>query len=473
MSEYIEVGQPLQFTDPNTPTRVGEIVENVSDIYNIPSPRLGMQVFVKSEKKSYVITSLKSKVIGGVDVPEAAVEAFEPVGAKSITWNNDTNPSNMNDFVVAGVYDLKGEHTRMDDNLPILNTGGGHTFNARLTVLDSSITGSGNSDDKCITQVLSFNNRLGQGEVYIRTGKGSSLDNLTWEKWSTLQRNVNVGDVRTLDNLIDNGIYSGVLTGTGETFVLVVINNYAVVGNNMPRSISQFKYSVGPLGVISFGKRVKIGNADFPAKWDILNQKEISSMISAEIKNITDGIDPEKIDSIKDIVAWIEAHGGDVTAIYNAINVNTLRISDEVKRATTAEANIKSNAMQYDTLGVNVYADKAEIYCRSITTTPRTYDIPAATTTNAGVMSAADKEKLDSLSQGGGSGGGGDITAVPTDVVIEKIEPNLVSTAIRKTPQVLTDSEKEIARENIGAVSYSQLTSAINNAITETLNTAV
>lgn len=89
MSEYIEVGQPLQFTDPNTPTRVGEIVENASDIYNIPSPRLGMQVFVKSEKKSFVITSLKSKVIGGVDVPEAAVEAFEPVGAKVLASLSD------------------------------------------------------------------------------------------------------------------------------------------------------------------------------------------------------------------------------------------------------------------------------------------------------------------------------------------------------------------------------------------------
>ena len=76
MSEYIEVGQPLQFTDPNTPTRVGEIVENVSDIYNIPSPRLGMQVFVKSEKKSYIITALKSKNFNGEDVPEAAVEVI-------------------------------------------------------------------------------------------------------------------------------------------------------------------------------------------------------------------------------------------------------------------------------------------------------------------------------------------------------------------------------------------------------------
>lgn len=79
LDKKIDISGPLLPTESNCPTRVGEMVENVSDIYNIPSPRLGMQVFVKSEKKNFVITSLKSKVIGGVDVPEAAVEAFEPV----------------------------------------------------------------------------------------------------------------------------------------------------------------------------------------------------------------------------------------------------------------------------------------------------------------------------------------------------------------------------------------------------------
>ena len=89
MSEYIEVGQPLQFTDPNTPTRAGEIVENVSDIYNIPSPRLGMQVFVKSEKKTYTITGLKETVIGGERVPDAKVDTFEAVKSQVEEINND------------------------------------------------------------------------------------------------------------------------------------------------------------------------------------------------------------------------------------------------------------------------------------------------------------------------------------------------------------------------------------------------
>lgn len=418
MSEYIEVGQPLQFTDPNTPTRVGEIVENVSDIYNIPSPRLGMQVFVKNEKKSFVITSLKSKTIGGVDVPEAAVEAFEPVGAKSFTWNNDTDPSNMNDFVVAGVYDIKGEHTREDDNLPILNTGGGHTFNARLTVLDSSITGSGNSDDKCITQVLSFCNRLGQGEVYIRTGKGSSLDSLTWEKWSALQRNVNVGQVDNLDNLKDNGIYSGVWTKGSYnayplTFVCIVINDYFV--GVAPRRISQFVYGLSKFdGSTVYQSRVWDDSKNAWSDWEILNQKKISSMISAEIKKVTDGIDPNKIDSLKDIITWIEEHGGDVTAIYNAIQGNTIKINAEVNRAQAVEAGLgeyisqveetvnKTNADIAETkkniassLHASSVADSVNITGKSdVGRTTFSVEIPAATTEKAGVMTAGDKKKI-------------------------------------------------------------------------------
>ena len=416
MNEYIEVGQSLQFTDPNTPTRVGEIVENVSDIYNIPSPRLGMQVFVKSEKKSFVITSLKSKVIGGVDVPEAAVEAFEPVGAKSITWNNDNDPSNMNDFTIAGVYDIKGERKRTDDNLPILNTGGGHSFNARLTVLDSSISGSGNDDDKCITQVLSFSNRLGQGEVYIRTGKGSSLDNLTWENWSTLQRNVNVGKVGSLDDLKDNGIYSGVwlfgsLNNHPLTFVCVVINDYFI--GTAPRRVSQFVYGLSKFdGSVVYQSRVWDDSKDKWSDWEILNKNEINSMIDNAIKGIIADA-PEAFDTLREIADWIADDETGAVALANAISANIKAINeeiarsaatdldllrsidDEARRATEAEEEIRSLAID----GSRIYSSSEDksiaINYSTIGGGGGSVTIPAATTTAAGVMSAEDKEKLD------------------------------------------------------------------------------
>lgn len=242
---------------------------------------------------------------------------------KSITWNNDTDPSNMNDFVDAGVYDIKGEHTRMDDNLPILNTGGGHTFNARLTVLDSSITGSGKNDDKCITQVLFFSNRLGQGEMYIRTGKGSSLNNLTWEKWSTLQRNVNVEQVTSLDPFIDNGIYSGVLVENGvpSTFVMIVINDYFV--GVSPRRVSQFLYKLSKTGEVSYTTRIGVGdNAITWNGWEVINKKELdatATRLLARVQGTSENSNP-RTDPFKYLGNFSDINSNDLKSALDALH---------------------------------------------------------------------------------------------------------------------------------------------------------
>jgi uncharacterized protein (DUF2344 family) len=62
-------------------------------------------------------------------------------------------------------------------------------------------------------------------------------------------------------------------------------------------------------------------------------------------------------------------------------------------------------------------------------------------------------------------GEGGGIDSEPTNAVIESIEPSLVSTALRKTAQVLTEDEKEQARQNIGAQQQLQLTVKDNGNI--------
>lgn len=270
MSEYIEVGQPLQFTDPNTPTRVGEMVENVSDIYNIPSPRLGMQVFVKSEKKSFVITSLKSKVIGGVDVPEAAVEAFEPVGMKE------------------------------------------------------------------------------------------------------------VGSVESLDDIIDNGIYSGVWTKGSYnaypmTFVLVVINDYAM---GEPRRVSQFLYGLSKFdGSVAYQSRVWDDSKDKWGDWEILNREEIVAMISAEVVKIVDGA-PGTFDTLKEIAAWIEQHGGDAAEMVAAIERNTKSIAEETERATLAEDELRTAAVKEKEAlknGDTIVGLAREIYSRTGKTDKATF----------------------------------------------------------------------------------------------------
>lgn len=80
----ILVGGALKFTEVNTPTREGELIGSISEIYDIPTPRLGMWVYVKDEGKFYIVKSLKSKVIDGVIVDDAAVESFGPLIADGV-----------------------------------------------------------------------------------------------------------------------------------------------------------------------------------------------------------------------------------------------------------------------------------------------------------------------------------------------------------------------------------------------------
>lgn len=83
MSE-LNIGRSLVFSKIDTPTREGEVVETVEDIMNIPTPREGMIVYVRSEKKNYVVLSLKEKDINGVNVEKAQVDRYESLDAALI-----------------------------------------------------------------------------------------------------------------------------------------------------------------------------------------------------------------------------------------------------------------------------------------------------------------------------------------------------------------------------------------------------
>lgn len=432
-----------------------------------------MQNLTNEEKKQLVdavITQLKSE---GTDVSNANVVsnadgidyvvAYDKNGQivravpTAIKGDKVGATGDMNTYTEGGVYSINATG---GDNLPIDNQG---IISARLIVLVTE-----NGGNKVITQVLNLNNNEGgEGNIYIR-----AWQNGEWKAWGKLQTNIEVGQVNTLDHFTDNGMYSGVLTnGTPtsvgtfyDTFLLIVINNYAVsIPTGNPQSISQLKYSLGLDGSISVATRKR----DQYGYW----------------------------------TEWESIEGGG-----SAVDANSLDF----------EFDEKSVHLIFHDIGEN-------------NNTPYDVLLPTASTIGAGVMSAADKKKLDSLSPGGGGGGGnyilpiattdvlggiksnptygrvgstpygeefavnvgndgratvtipladiggggGDITATPTEKVIEEIEPTLVSTAIRKTPQVLTDSEKEIARGNIGAVGFSDLNNAIAEAITNTLNTAV
>ena len=190
---------------------------------------------------------------------------------RPIVWSS---LHHIDHYVAAGSYNISGERTNAADGLPIANAASGHSINARLLVLDSSIPGSGKESDKCITQILALSNRTGvQGDIYVRTGRAADTAHLIagngWGAWGTLQQNIEVGQAASLDGYIDNGIYSGVYTIDStflETFVMLVINNYAVASTTgAARSITQVKYAVDIDG--SFSYKVRTGQGADVVEW--------------------------------------------------------------------------------------------------------------------------------------------------------------------------------------------------------------
>ncbi len=406
--------------------------------------------------------------------------------------------SSLNNYETDGIYNINTVANEFTE-LPVSNTG---KVSMRLTVLTST-----SNNNTVITQVLNLNNNAGgDGNMYIR-----SCQKGNWKPWAKLQTNVEVGliDQTKMDGLTDNGIYSGILSTTKETFIIICINNYAIAQQVGVQHISHLKYSlVAVTGEVKIEKRTRDAFG-FWSGW-------------TSIKGGGSGGNGVDVEALK-------------TELKLLIDSNKTAITNEVNRAKNAEDKLTKD-VEYLRDSTVVYGKKPEILGGAVQSdgsyysgTPYSvrvnkfnsgttillndgYHFMAVLKRNADDSVAefiefSDKPKyyraedansiyeLNISKDDGGtfssseyaniiaevtlfgvsysSGGGGDITATPTEKVINDIEPTLVTNALRKTPQVLTDSEKEIARGNIGAVSYSDLNNAIAEAIINTLNTAV
>lgn len=234
-----------------------------------------------------------------------------------LTWEDS---SNMNDFKVAGVYTIYGISNGARGNLPILDDAQGHSFEMRLTVLDSSLrVADGDPTEICVTQIAVISNRCGgEGNIYIRSyNSNNSPFREGWNTWKRVQtflegfvftdtKQINpdlyvqqISGVTGLNSMVDNGVYSGVyvneeaVTGGNnqkvqinpgavaklETFTMTVVNDYAattkvgaMLGQSIPRTIVQFKYSVNALDPDGKDKhraevRQCVGDYTIPSNW--------------------------------------------------------------------------------------------------------------------------------------------------------------------------------------------------------------
>ena len=217
--------------------------------------------FVNVPWTDYTLPEATNDTLGGIKLDyglESAGSGKVRVACDGTTIGTDVNgyikfgvnvaPStHIDDLTGTGVYDISGtRNANANDDLPITNAG---AYSGKLFVYTA---------DGCVSQYLHLLNAGGgDSNYYIRTQQ-----NGTWSAWAKLQTNVEVGliDQVTMDGLIDNGIYSGILaTGeTFETFVIITINNYVIAESAGIHHISQLKYSlVAGSGEIKIEKRTR------------------------------------------------------------------------------------------------------------------------------------------------------------------------------------------------------------------------
>ena len=216
--------------------------------------------------KDYFRKVVPNENEGGVELPLATSTQDGLMSAEDKTKLNQTKPveevtwteqHHMNGYIECGEYHTHGERKNKYDGLPILNADPGHTIDATLTVLDSSLPTEGAKNDVCVTQILRMSNRTGgDGHIFVRTGQaktksqlasGSSTSWGTWEKLMGIFEKNGITSVNDIDACTTNGMYSGLYANPnqaslgginfypGDTFLMITANGYAATPFGTPQ----------------------------------------------------------------------------------------------------------------------------------------------------------------------------------------------------------------------------------------------
>lgn len=272
--------------------------EEVAKLANYPNTPL--EIPLASEKSQGLMSA----------ADKAKLDQTKPV--EEVTW---TEQSHMNAYTECGEFHIKGDRTNENDGLPILNAASGHTIDATLTVLDSSLTnGTGEKTDVCVTHILRLSNRTGgDGHIFIRTGQATTKSQLAsaystywgpWEKLMGIFEKNGITSVDELDACTTNGMYSGIFASTnrtalggiqfypGDTFLMITANGYAATPFGTPQ-LTQilFKFPVrnAPLPTAAnMYLRVAHWDAD-NKKWVFENFKRMATNdeLSSQVATLT------------------------------------------------------------------------------------------------------------------------------------------------------------------------------------------
>lgn len=83
----------ISISNVNTPTRAGQRISSLVELETIPTPFIGMIVFVEDIDKFIYVKSLKSQKVGILEIKDSLIDQYE-----FLTRNDDLN-LNWNEVV--------------------------------------------------------------------------------------------------------------------------------------------------------------------------------------------------------------------------------------------------------------------------------------------------------------------------------------------------------------------------------------
>ena len=161
--------------------------------------------------------------------------------------------NDINDYIETGVYKFTGKRYRLEDNLPISNYGNENDTLSFTLIVNFSQGKYIESENKHIRSGISQtifleNNGGNETKIYTRHGRINAKEDdvdygkvYSWTEWGEVltSKTLLISDTSQLDEVVDNGIYVGIIQDSGTTvfnygdvFKIEVINNYSVVGGD-------------------------------------------------------------------------------------------------------------------------------------------------------------------------------------------------------------------------------------------------
>ena len=391
----------------NTATRVGgtitdavDYVKNLQDTYagihaeaaeaktNAGSARsIAQSALLTAKAAKATADGIAATAQDAKEAADAAQTAAETAQTTAAALLQDTpwEGRHMNMFTETGEYHIHGESTDANDGLPILNSG---TIDARLTVLDSSLTrGTGEKTDTVVTQILRLSNRMGgDGHVYVRTAQAANKSQLatpsstawgTWEKLIGMFEKNAVTNIAELDTYTTNGMYSGLfqfenvtsaISGgvemfTGSTFLMITVNGYAVAKAGLTPQLTQMLYLLPAKDFNATAKmylRTAYWNKDAdPKAWVWANWDRLAT--ASEISGGGGG----SIEEYNRLIELISANTAKISSVESTANsaksaAETAQTAADTAEETANRARETATAASTDAQWANTAAETAQ-----------------------------------------------------------------------------------------------------------------